>query len=133
MAQLTARTKKAFLRNLWEAIPEGTALTLRESLIAASRGFIQLIEGGYLITSVSSSGHNTSFAVAGSQITPDQMADLCEEMIERYDYAEAVLVAQDTPIELGNETAIFNSMMAKLVPVRRFSNDYSLLGRWCYT
>jgi hypothetical protein len=120
VARFTALFKRAFLRRLWESTDDST--TLKADLIAASVGQVSNLEAGYLIQSVSQAGHATSFSVPpGAALTPQTLAELCEDLLQRYDESAADLDSSD-------QAAIYADMLNNLRPIRRIRSDFYLFG-----
>ncbi len=122
MARFSSDYKQAFLRNLFAAKDE-SAQTLAAILLSTIRGKVQSTEEGFTVSSVSGAGHSTQFFIpqSGGGLTPQTLAELCNELINVYEDCGRFLNSAD-------EELIYAQMLLCLRPVRRTRGDFSTMG-----
>ena len=122
MARFTSDYKQAFLRNLW-ATKDEQASTLSALLLATLRGKVQDTSEGFLVQSISGAGHSTQFYIPqNAGLTPQTVAELCNELIGIYEDTARYLVSSD-------EASIYAEMLLRIRPVRRTYADFSVMCR----
>lgn len=95
---------------LWDA--EDAEISLFEALKAAARARLTDTAGGKVLVSSASNGFSGTFALpaAGQGLTPQDIAELCGEMLGLYAKAKADLIARGTAApsddEIHNEMAL---------------------------
>lgn len=111
--------KRNFLRGIkWDA--DDARLPLRDALKAALRGQIQEVATGKVLVGTQANGQQVSFALPSSFDAPTAMR-VVGELYDLYEVSVAALTAG------ASDSLIFTEMMDRLVAVRSFSTDHSLL------
>jgi hypothetical protein len=124
---VTTDFKRLFLRGLkWDA-EEAPVATLAATLKTAARAQLTTAGNGTVLTGTSGNGHSVTFSLpmGGRGLIPQDVAELCEEMLQRYDAAVAALVAAGTAEPTDDQ--IFTEMLALLEPVYDAHPDFSQL------
>jgi L-asparagine transporter-like permease len=96
---VTTDFKRLFLRGLkWDAEDASESPTLADTLKTAARAQLTTAGTGTILTGTSGNGHAVTFSLpmGGRGMTPQDMAELCEDMLTRYDAAEAAVIAAGT-------------------------------------
>ena len=126
MVKVPTDFKRLYLRSVyWEA--QRLGISLLESLqIAAQARYTETASGKFL-TGTSANGKSASFSLGSGSASPDQIAGLSSEMLDRYDEAVRFVTerGQDAsdpipgvppaPAEQPSVN-LFNEMMALLQP-----------------
>jgi hypothetical protein len=127
VATVSTEYKRAFLRELkWTA--EDGGLSLHDAIKAALRGRVQATSNGQAIVSTSANGQNVQFSlpssgsVTGMRLNPQDIAELCEELMTRYEAAA-------TETESSDDAVILTEMLALLEPVTEMEADFSGVTR----
>lgn len=118
---VTTEFKRLFLRGLkWDATDASPTITLAAALKAAAQAQLVQTSTGLALIATSGNGHSTTFSlpVSGRGAVPQEIAEMIEDLLTRYDAAVATLGG--TP----SDDAIFTEMMAMLQAVTEVSNDY---------
>lgn len=131
MATVPTEYKRIFLRELkWSAEENGKSLF--DSIKAAARGRVQETASGQVIISTAANGQQTEFSVpssgsiTGLNITPIDIASLCEELITRY---ESAVAATGAETDGTGDAAILAEMLAMLIPADEVQSDFSEMVR----
>lgn len=125
MAAISARIKKAGLRQLWDAAQKSGAASLLESLNAYQAAGWSAVQSGRIVVSNSANGNSTSFATPAPllQLSQEQVVDLSEEYIEQHDEQRARLIAAGN--EAPTDEQVFQAMLDTFLPISEMSSDYS--------
>lgn len=119
MATVSTEYKRLFLRDLqWSA--EDQNISLADALKAAARGRLSETKTGRVIISTAGNGKSVSFNTPSSaSFSPQVAAELCSELLDRYDAAVAYLGGTPTDADILAE------MLAMLQVVAEASTDFS--------
>jgi hypothetical protein len=129
VAAVSTNYKRLFLRGLrWDA-DKGPLLDV---LKAVSRARLKDTQGGKVLTATTGNGQSATYTLPfnGAGASPQDIAELCEEMLTRYEAAVAEVSDSLTEDIAANNDLIFNEMMALLQPVHEVAADFSQVG--CY-
>jgi hypothetical protein len=120
MARATTAYKRLFCRNLlWKAEQYGDSLI--ETLKALAQARLTESHRGKVLVSSAANGHSDTWQVP-DHFTPMDAADLCSEMLDRYDEAVDALGDDSTDAEIHTE------MLEKIgTAPKSIKNDYSML------
>jgi hypothetical protein len=124
---VTTDFKRLFLRGLkWDA-EDASVATLAATLKTAARAQLTTAGTGTILTGTSGNGHSVTFSLpmGGRGLTPQDMAELCEDMLTRYDAAETAVIAAGTAEPTDDQ--IFTEMMAMLEPATESYPDFTQL------
>jgi hypothetical protein len=120
--------KRLFLQGLkWDA--EDAGITLAEALKVAARAKLTSVDGGLVLIGVAGNGMSQTFTLPanGANLNPVSAAELCAEMLRRYDEAVADLAGQTPAVESPTDAQIFATMKTLLKAVRSYRSDFSQL------
>lgn len=114
--------KRLFIRGLaWDAAD--ASATLYNTLKAASRAQLTKTASGKVLVSHTGNGTTSTYALPSSgDVSPSDVAELCEEMLRRYEEAAADLGGTPT------DSAILTEILSQLAPVRSCGYDFSQLS-----
>lgn len=115
--------KRLFLRGLkWDA--EDAGKPLLDILKVAARARLTNTQTGAVLRSASGNGKTVEFSlpVNGQGLSPQDAAELCEEMFGLYETAAAGLDVDPTA---ANEGVIYPEMLALLTPTQEVHADYA--------
>lgn len=127
MSSATTDFKRLFVQGLkWDAEDQSTEespVTFYAALKAASRARLTDNKTGRVLIGSAGNGRTVTFALPmnGQGLTPTDIAELCGEMLRRYDEAKADLVAAGTADPTDDE--IYAELLAKLVPITESTID----------
>lgn len=117
--------KRLFLRGLkWDA--EDSGQSLLEVLKTASRARLTSTQTGAVLRSTAGNGKTVEFSLPanGQGLSPQDAAELCEEIFGLYEAAAAGLSVAATA---ANESVIFPEMLALLTSAHEVHADYAEL------
>ena len=129
MGSATTDFKRLFVQGLkWDAddlTTAGTPTTFLAALRTASRARLKENSDGRVLTGSMGNGKTVTFTLPmnGRDLTPTNIAELCGEMLRRYDNAKDDLVAAGSDSPTDEE--IYNELLGKLVPITEATADYS--------
>lgn len=118
--------KRLFLRGLkWDSEDQGKPIL--DVLKTVARARLVDTASGSVLRSTSGNGATVEFALpAGGQgITPQDAAELCEEIFTFYEVAAAGI--GKNPSNPADEAAIYAEMLALLTKVDEVSSDFTCL------
>jgi hypothetical protein len=118
-----ASFRRLFLRSIaWTA--EDRAVSLADGLKAAARATMEDTATGKVLVSATANGTALSYLIpaAGAHVSPQDIAEIVEDFLARYDNAVATL---DDP----TDAEILAEMLAGIVAKRVKSSDFSGLIR----
>lgn len=124
VANVSTPFKRIFLRTLaWDA--EKMGLPLFELLKAAAISSVQDSGSGPVLIGTSAKGHAVTFAIPpdGRGYTPSELCAAVEELITRYEYATAALIAVGIPTP--TDAQILTEMLAMLVSITEVYSDFT--------
>lgn len=125
MASVATTFKRLFVRNLlWSAQEAGS--TLFSQLKSAAQARFQSTATGKILIATAANGHSHNWQIP-NYFTPQDAAELIEELITRYEEARAALIAGGTASPTDQQ--IYDELMDQLQPVRSVARDFSL-GRF---
>jgi hypothetical protein len=129
LATVSTEYKRLFLRGLkWSAEEEG--ISLYAALKAAARGRLSQTANGKVILATTGNGQSVTFSIPNehSAFTPQAAAELCEELLTRF---EAAVTATGTSaaasLDGSNDAALLTEMLALLEPITEVHSDFSEL------
>jgi hypothetical protein len=111
---LTTDYKRLFVQGLkWDA--DQTGATLYNTLEVAARARLTQTSAGRSLIGTSANGHSVTYQLpqAGQGITQTAAAELCGEILRRYDEAKAALIADGTAEPTDDQ--IFRQLMSQLI------------------
>lgn len=129
MGSATTDFKRLFIQGLkWDSedlTTGGTPTTFYQALKAASRARLIETKDGRVLTGSSGNGKTVTFTLPmnGLSLTPTDIANLCGEILRRYDLAQADLIAAGNATPSDDQ--IYAELLAKMLPLTESYCDFS--------
>ena len=115
---------KLWLRVIYAAVP-ATYATLSAGLLAVGTAKINATSSGEIMVTAGN-GHSITFSSGESEFTPGNFASGISKLLDDYDSARADLVSSG--VTTPTDAQIYAEMMARLVPVRELTKDFSQMN-----
>lgn len=129
MGSATTDFKRLFVQGLkWDSedlTASGTPTTFFQALKAAARARLVMTKDGRVLTGSSGNGRTVTFTLpmGGRDLTPTNIAELCGEILQRYDEAKASLIAAGTAQPTDDQ--VYAELLAMLQPITESTPDFS--------
>lgn len=116
--------KRLFLRGIsWDATD--ASITLTAALKAAARAQLTATATGATLIGTAGNGHSVTFQLpsSGQGASPQDITELCEELITRYDAAVVALVASG--VASPSDDQILTEMLALMTAATEVYSDFT--------
>lgn len=118
------RIRKSFLRNRYRYAVDNSQ-TLLQTLEDLEDAQYDAVSDGLVLVSTSGNAHESRYRFPSGFDSGDIM-ELISDLIDRYEEAEAKLIADDE-ISSPTDAQIYTEMLARMKPIRDYQSDFSAI------